>query len=92
MRRTSLMMDEEVLARLSWIAQRKGETTSKVIREALAEYVVTHRPQGAGPLQGLIGLMEDEQEASLAENSEVLVAEAILARLQEDLEPLEDGR
>ena len=39
MKRTTIMVDEELLYDLQQIAQRPGESTSIVIREALSSYV-----------------------------------------------------
>jgi metal-responsive CopG/Arc/MetJ family transcriptional regulator len=46
MKRTTIMADEGTLLELKAIAQRQGKSTSQVIREALAEYVVSHRTEG----------------------------------------------
>jgi predicted transcriptional regulator len=39
MKRTTIMVEEDLLYDLQQIAQRRGESTSSVIREALANYV-----------------------------------------------------
>ena len=39
MKRTTIMVEEDLLYDLQQIAQRQGESTSSVIREALASYV-----------------------------------------------------
>lgn len=58
MKRTTIMVDEELLYDLQQIAQQQGESTSSVIREALATYVTRQRELAPppNPLLGLIGL------------------------------------
>jgi metal-responsive CopG/Arc/MetJ family transcriptional regulator len=60
MKRTTIMADEGTLLELKAIAQRQGKSTSQLIREALAEYVVTHRADGRhkNPLLALVGLFD----------------------------------
>jgi metal-responsive CopG/Arc/MetJ family transcriptional regulator len=60
MKRTTIMADEGTLLELKAIAQRQGKSTSQVIREALAEYVVTHRAdeRHKNPLLALVGLFD----------------------------------
>ena len=60
MKRTTIMADEDTLLELKAIAQRQGKSTSQVIREALAEYVVTHRTDRRykNPLLALVGLFD----------------------------------
>jgi hypothetical protein len=52
------MVEEELLYDLQRIAQRQGESTSSVIREALACYVIRKHEltPPENPLLGLIGL------------------------------------
>ncbi len=58
MKRTTIMVEEDVLYDLQQIAQRQGESTSSVIREALASYVIRQHEMTPppNPLLGLIGL------------------------------------
>jgi metal-responsive CopG/Arc/MetJ family transcriptional regulator len=60
MKRTTIMADEDTLLELKAIAQRRGKSTSQVIREALAEYVVSHRAerQHKNSLLALVGLLD----------------------------------
>lgn len=44
MKRTTLFADEDTLYELKRIALQQRRPVSAVIREALAEYVVSHRP------------------------------------------------
>jgi metal-responsive CopG/Arc/MetJ family transcriptional regulator len=60
MKRTTIMADEDTLLELKAIAQRQSKSTSQVVREALAEYVVAHRSDGRhkNPLLALVGLFD----------------------------------
>ena len=56
MKRTTIMVEEDLLYDLQKIAQRQGESTSSVIREALASYV-TRQHELAPPPNLLLGLI-----------------------------------
>ncbi len=58
MKRTTIMVEEDLLYDLQQIAQRQGESTSSVIREALASYVTRQHELAPppNPLLALIGL------------------------------------
>jgi len=84
MKRTSLMVEEETLARLSSIAWRRGVTTAKVIREALGAYVAQHQTEAVGAMEPLIGLWADGPAEPLGERAEEIVAEAVLKRAAEE--------
>ena len=45
MKRTTIQAEEGLLLELEQLAYRQGTSTSKVVREALAEYVVRHREE-----------------------------------------------
>jgi len=79
MKRTTIMADEDTLLELKAIAQRQGKSTSQVIREALAEYVVTHRADGRhkNPLLALVGLGESNGETDVSERAEEILAAEI---------------
>ncbi len=66
MKRTTVMLDEEVYARLKGLAQRKGVTSGRMIREAVAAYVVTETEQLADaepcPLEPFIGMFEGQDD------------------------------
>ena len=82
MKRTSLLVEEETLARLAAIARRQGVPTSKVIREALGAYVVRQQAETgeAGPLDALIGLIDGPAEP-LGARTEEIVAEEVAKRI-----------
>jgi metal-responsive CopG/Arc/MetJ family transcriptional regulator len=73
------MADEETLLELKAIARRENKSTSQVIREALAEYVVTHRAEGRhkNPLLALVGLGESDGETDVSERVEEILAAEI---------------
>jgi predicted transcriptional regulator len=52
MKRTTLVLDEEVRKRLRVLAAERGVSVSTIIREAIAQALETHRPKpsivGAG--------------------------------------------
>jgi len=79
MKRTTIMADENTLLELKAIAQRQGKSTSQIIREALAEYVVAHRTEGRhkNPLLALIGLGESSGETDVSERAEEILAAEI---------------
>ena len=79
MKRTTIMAEEDTLLELKAIAQRQGKSTSQVIREALAEYVVTHRAEGRhkNPLLALVGLGESNGETDVSERAEEILAAEI---------------
>ena len=79
MKRTTIMADEDTLLELKAIAQRQGKSTSRVIREALAEYVVSHRTerQHKNPLLALVGLGESDGETDVSERAEEILAAEI---------------
>jgi hypothetical protein len=45
MKRTTVLADEALLLEARSIARREGKTLTRVVREALAEYVANHRPK-----------------------------------------------
>ena len=76
MKRTTIMVDEELLYDLQEIARRQGESMSSVIREALATYVVERQAMAPAEnrLLGLIGLGSSAEAMDLADG----VDEALL--------------
>jgi len=77
MKRTTIMADEDTLLELKAIAQRQGKSTSQVIREALAKYVVAHRAEGRhkNPLLALVGLFDGGPGDSSEHIEEILEEE-----------------
>jgi metal-responsive CopG/Arc/MetJ family transcriptional regulator len=68
MKRTTIMIDEEVLYDLKQIAQQQGKSTSSVIREALSAYVVKQHEEAPpeNPLLSIIALGSSEEEIDLS--------------------------
>ncbi len=68
MKRTTIMIEEEVLYDLKQIAQHQGKSTSSVIREALAAYVVEQHEedQSENPLLALAGIGYSEEMIDLS--------------------------
>jgi len=71
------MADEEILMELKAIAEKEKKTTSQVIREALAAYVVARRSERRekNPLLALVGLGESEEIDVSERDEEILRAE-----------------
>lgn len=46
MKRTTILAEEDLLLDTKYLAKQLGKTFTDVVREALAEYVVNHRPKG----------------------------------------------
>lgn len=66
MKRTTIMMDEGTLLELSQIADERGTSASQLIREALAEYVVTARAETRSlrALPSFVGIGEGPADLS----------------------------
>lgn len=79
MKRTTIMVDESTLLELSQIADERGTTTSQLIREALAEYVVAARSSigSVRPLPSFVGIGEGPADLSVR-------AEELLTQLTSD--------
>jgi len=79
MKRTTIMADEDTLLELKAIAHQQGKSTSQVVREALAEYVVTRRTERhyKNPLLALVGLGESDGETNVSERAEEILAAEI---------------
>lgn len=80
MKRTTIMLDEDLLYDLQQIAQQKGAATSAVIREALSVYVTrqyeTAPPEN--PLLALIGLGKSAETTDVSDGrDEDVLSEAI---------------
>lgn len=75
MKRTTIMADEDLLLELEQIAADQGVSTSQVIREALAAYVVETktRQAAARALPSFVGI--GEGPVDLSERHEELLDE-----------------
>lgn len=90
MKRTTLMIEEEVYARFRLLARRRGTTTSNVLRDALSAYIAQQSESEASPLEPLIGLFDGPAEPLGAE-TEAIVAEWIRTRSRGAVPATEEG-
>lgn len=74
MKRTTVMLDEDVYARLKTLAQHKGVTGGAMIREAVAVYVAAGAGSDLSPLAPLIGLFDGPDEDLGAQVEDILWA------------------
>lgn len=67
MKRTTIMVDESTLLELSQIADERGTSASALIREALAEYVVTARSdqRNVRAIPSFVGVGEGPADLSM---------------------------
>jgi predicted transcriptional regulator len=92
MKRTTIMIDEELFYDLQQIARRQAQPTSGVIREALAAYVSEQLRRAAddNPLLSIAGLGASVEPMDLADGGD----EALLRDAAEPLrgwEAADDG-
>jgi hypothetical protein len=74
------MMDELTYEQLRALARRKHTTTSLMIREAVARYVVAESGAEQSPLEDLIGMFDGPAQP-LGERTEEILAEAMNEKL-----------
>lgn len=79
MKRTTVMFDEEMYARLQELARRRGTTTSLLIREAVGTYVAESGETKRSPMEALIGIF-DGPAAPLGREAEEIFGEIVLAK------------
>jgi predicted transcriptional regulator len=72
MKRTTIMIDEELLHDLQQIARRQEQSASGVIREALAAYVAEQRRRAAddNPLLAIADLGKSAEPMDLADGGD----------------------
>jgi hypothetical protein len=72
MKRTTIMIEEELLYDLKQIAQAQDRSTASVIREALAEYVSEQRLEAEeeNPLLRLVGLADKAVPMDLSDGKD----------------------
>lgn len=68
MKRTTVMLEEELLYELQSIARQQDKPFASVVREALAVYVTAQQEQYPmeNPLLAIVGLGESEDEMDLS--------------------------
>ena len=74
MKRTTVQIDQGLYMDLQQLAEQKGKTPTHVIREALAEYVVTNREVSKLPSFASLGA---SGYTDTAERAEEILAESI---------------
>ena len=69
MKRTTIMVDEELLFELQQVAQEQKKSTASVIREALTLYVAEQRRLNPpeNPLLTLVGLGSSDEPTDVAD-------------------------
>ncbi len=84
MKRTTIMVEEDLLYELKQIAQRQNKSTSSVMREALAVYVAEQHKAAPpeNPLLSIIGLGSSEEIMDLSDGKDEEL-------LREGLHPLD---
>ena len=75
MRRTTILLDDDLLLEVKHMAQLKGTTATNVIKEAVKAYV-TQKPKGNLPSFTAVG----KGGRRLAENTEKILRKAALKR------------
>ena len=71
MKRTTIMVDESVLAELDRLARRQRRPTTHLIRESLEKYVSNARLMEGTTLPAFVGI--GEGPGDVAENDEVII-------------------
>ena len=72
MKRTTIQAEEKLLLELENLAYRRGTTMSQMVREAIAEYVVSHREETKLPSFFGIGA---SGRSDVSERAEEILAE-----------------
>ena len=72
MKRTTIMIEEDILYDLKKIAQQQDKSTSSIIREALAAYVVEQHAEAPpeNPLLSIIALGASEEIIDLSDGKD----------------------
>ncbi len=72
MKRTTIMIEEDVLYDLQRIAQEKEQSMASVLREALATYITEQRKgtPPRNPLLGLIGIGASAEPTDIADGED----------------------
>ena len=74
MKRTTIQAEEGLILELQQLAYRLGTSTSTVVREALAEYVVKHREEAKLPSFSAVG---SSGRRDVSERAEEILAEDV---------------
>lgn len=77
MKRTTIFIDEKAERELEFLAQRRGEPKARLVREAIAEYLVRQRDEPAAAL-AFVGIGRSGR-TDIAERHEELLFEQVPA-------------
>ena len=80
MKRTTIMVEENILYEIKQLAQRENSSMAEVIREALASYVTEKYQQQppANPLLSLVGLGESAEPTDIANGGDEVLLQAAI--------------
>lgn len=73
MRRTTILADEGLLLEAKYLAEAQGKTLTKLVQEALAEYIEAHRPPRQLP--AFVGMGDSGDPLWAGRDEEILAAE-----------------
>ena len=73
MKRTTILADEGLYLEAKHLAEREGKTFTRVIHEALAEYITAHRP--TRDLPDWVGMGDSGDPLWAERDEEILAAE-----------------
>lgn len=78
MKRTTIMVEEQLLYQIKQIAQQQSSSMAEVIREALSSYVTEKHNQNppANPLLSLVGLGESAEPTDVANGGDEALLKA----------------
>ena len=82
MKRTTIMVDEAVLAELDRLARRQRRPTAHLIRESLERYVTETRLMEGTTLPAFVGM--DEGPGDVAEQAESILRAELPAELRRE--------
>jgi hypothetical protein len=83
MRRTSILVDPQVMTELERLARRAGKPTAHLIREAMERYVTERRQPRELP--GFVGIARGPGD--VAERAEEILELELPAHLEADADP-----
>lgn len=78
MKRTTIMVEEELLYEIKQLAQQQDKSASSVIREALAAYVTAQHKVAPpeNPLLGILGLGASDEAMDLSDGGDEALLQA----------------
>lgn len=85
MRRTTILLDDDLADQLDYERRRRNKSTTAIVREALAEYLTGGQPRPRRP--GFIALGRSRQGGSTENVDEILRREWLPALLKDSFNP-----